>query len=387
MGNNRFQDPTTGKLVKILPQYDDLAFVPAPLPPNWSFPEHLWPKVAEAKQLLGELDGIGRTLQNPDLLLRPLRHREALRSSSLEGTYATPAELLLFELKPSTASKSDQANSWREVSNYGTALQEGFEYLKKKPLTLDFIKKLHYWLLSDVRGSSKSPGEFRDRQVQIGSQARFVPPPVEYLDDCLTVLEPFLNSSAGSPFDPLVYCYLVHYQFETIHPFLDGNGRVGRLLLALMTWRECGLTLPWLYMSAFFESNKDEYISGLFNISARGDWQDWVDFCLTGTIEQAKDAIRRCDLLGSLKREMHDRTTSGSGRLHKIVDELFQTPVISVPIVRDRLKVSYPTAKADVDKLIEAKVLAPLDSDSRPKVYYAPEIFQITFMDLDRENP
>lgn len=198
-------------------------------------------------------------------------------------------------------------------------------------------------------------------------------------------MEPFLNPAADSSYDPLVLCYLVHYQFETIHPFLDGNGRVGRLLLALMTWKECNLTMPWLYMSAFFERHKDEYISGLFDVSANGNWQGWIDFCLTGTIEQARDSIRRCDLLGRLKEEMHQRTTSGSGRLHQIVDGLFQTPMVTIPIVRDEMDVSYPTAKGDVEHLVNSGILAPLDVQSRPKVFYAPAIFSIAYKDLDGE--
>jgi cell filamentation protein, protein adenylyltransferase len=386
MDTNKFQDPTTGNLVKILPEYDDLAFVSAPLPPKWEFPGELWQKVANAKQLLGELDGIGRTLPNPELLLRPLRNREALRSSSLEGTYATPAELLLFEMRPATASKSEQVESWREVSNYGRALTEGYAYLTDHPFTLDFIKQLHHWLLSHVRGSAKSPGQFRTGQVQIGSTGRFIPPPVEYLDSCLRSLEPFLNSSKRCLYDPLVYCYLVHYQFETIHPFKDGNGRVGRLLLALMTWRECNLSAPWLYMSAFFERHKDEYVEGLFNVSARGNWKEWIDFCLTGTIEQARDAIRRCDLLGKLKDEMHSKITTGSGRLHRLVDGLFQEPLTTIPIVRDEMSVSYPTAKADIVYLIKIGILARLNNPTKPMVFYAPRIFSIAYSDLDEES-
>jgi len=383
MLSEKFTDETTGRLVRITSPYEDWAFVPAPLPPDWDFPASLWPLVAEAKQLLGKLDGVGRTLPNPELLQRPLQQREALRSSSLEGTYASPQELLLFELQPRVPSSAkDKANDWLEVSNYASALREGYLYLQQGPLSLYLVRQLHAWLLKGVRGADKQPGSFRKRQVHLGSDRRFVPPPPERLDDCLQAFEHALMTPPND-FDPLVRSYLVHYQLEAIHPFLDGNGRVGRLLLALTTWLWCDLSMPWLYMSSFFERYKDEYIDSLFAVSAKGAWEEWITFCLRGTVEEAGDAIRRCEDLGRLKNQMMRRIKSGSARLYDTIGELFTTPVLSIPGVQQRRQVSYPTAKSDVDRLREAGILEAIKDSSHPKLYYSPEIFKVAFGEME----
>lgn len=380
-----FTENATGTLVRISYPYSDYSFIPSALPPEWELSVEDWQVLSDAKQVLGELNGIGRYLPNPELLLKPLQQREALRSSSLEGTYATPAQLLLFELEGERGrQRTGAANPWREVSNYGRALREGWAALTQgRPLSLFLIKELHAWLLEGVRGRDKRPGEWRMGQVCIGVDRRFVPPPHDRLQDCLIPFENAIQESPSS-IDPLVYAYMAHYQFEAIHPFVDGNGRVGRLLLALMTARSCRLRLPWLYMSAYFERHKDEYIDRLFNVSARGEWAEWIRFCITGTIEQAQDTIRRCDLLVQLRNDMQQRVSSGSGRLHSIVEDLLVAPVLTIPMVRDRFGVTYPTAKSDVDRLIETGILRVIDRTSRPKAYYAPQIFRVAYEDLDQ---
>ena len=342
--------------------------------------------LGEAKQLLGHLNGIGATLQEPELLLRPLQRREALRSSSLEGTYASPEELLLFELKPrDPTSHRDRANAWLEVSNYGAALRQGHKYIQEGgPISLFLIRKLHEWLLRGVRGEDKMPGQFRDRQVHIGSDRRFIPTPTERLDECLSLFEGQLSqdSAIHGKYDPLVTAYILHYQFEAIHPFLDGNGRVGRLLLALMTALECNLGQPWLYMSAFFERYKDEYIDTLFRVSAEGAWEDWIGFCLRGTIDQAQDAIKRCDQLHQLRREMLDRLSTGSVRLPQIIERLFVNPIVTAPQLTRLFDVTYPTAKADIDRLIDLEILSPIEASSNPRAYFGNGILRIAYGDL-----
>lgn len=379
MDVSKFTETKTGELVEIRFPYSDHAFVPEPLSPNWQFPSELWPLLAQAKQNLGKLDGIGQTLPNPQLLLRPLQQREALRSSSLEGTYATPEEILLYELDPSEPkSEKDKANDWLEVANYRKALLEGYSYLGERSFSLSFARSLHEWLLTGVRGQDKSPGQFRDCQVCIGSDRRYVPPPVTFLNDCLIEFGESLKSRLQST-DPLVACYLLHYQFEAIHPFKDGNGRVGRLLLALMTWRWCDLSMPWLYMSPFFERYKDEYIDSMFNISANGNWKTFLELCLRGTIVQSQDSIQRCELLNGLNKNMHDRITGGSNRMYRIVEDLFDSPILTVPMVKDRLDVSYPTAQSDVKALVGEGILKQLEGKRRPAIYYAPEIVDIAY--------
>lgn len=379
MDAKRFSEASPGRLVRILG--NEVAFVPDPLPPRgWEFPADLWPLLAEAKQYIGQLEGIGSVLQNPTILLRPMGDREAIGSSALEGTYATPKELLLFELQPSEVPESDKTKDHQEVFNYSRALRHGRS--SELPISLRLIRELHQILLSGVRGRDKTPGDFRTIQVAIGATRRFVPPPPEVLNDCLYPLEGYFHAET-SAFDPLVDCFLVHYQFETIHPFVDGNGRVGRLLLALMLQQRCGLSKPWLYMSEFFERHRDEYTDALFSVSATASWTRWIEFCLQGTLEQAKGTIRRCRQLLTLRDEFSRRVgdVGGSYRLKHIVDDVFDSPLLRIQSVADKLKVSYPTAKSDLDRLVQAGVVRELP-DVFPKTFYAPEIFRVAYGEM-----
>jgi Fic family protein len=366
------RDPATG---------NEFAFVPHQLPPNWEFSNRLWPLVVEAKQQLGILEGLGRTLPNPGILLRTLEDREAIKSSRLEGTYVTATELLVFEMQPrESKSENDPANLQREVFNYRRALQQGVS--TDLPLSLRLIRELHETLMSGVRGRDRAPGQFRRAQVAIGTNHRFVPPPPEKLMECLDPLEKYFHVK-DSRYDPLIDCCLVHYQFEAIHPFLDGNGRVGRLLLAVMLKRLCGLSKPWLYMSEYYEKRKEEYTQRLFNVSALADWEGWIEFCLVGMASQAADAIQRCDRLQRIKEDFMTRVgaVGGSVRLNQIVDNIFQSPFVRIADLPKKLNVTYPTAKADVERLVQAGILRELD-DVVPKTYYAPGVFNVAYEEL-----
>lgn len=360
----------------------DVAFVPAPLPPGWVLEEGTWALLAEAMHELGRLDGVAINLQEPGILLRPLENREALRSSSLEGTYATPQELLLFELPAEGADQSAESNAWREVYNYRSALSQSQGVsVVESPLVL--IRQLHKLLLSGVRGSDRTPGAFRTTQVYIGADHRFVPPPPTHLTQCLAELEEFIRGPANLP--PLVRSFLVHYQFETIHPFLDGNGRVGRLLMTLMLREFCGHRRPWLYLSAYLDRYKDDYIDHLFAISARGEWSEWIDFCLKATIVQAKDTFERCNRLLSLREEYRHKV-GVRPRLPAIVDQLFINPFTRAASLTTAMNVSYPTAKGDVDRLTELGILRELPS-LYPRTHYAHAIYEIAFHEPDRGAP
>lgn len=380
----KFTDKSLGRLKEItINRTNDCAFIPYPLPKSWNIPQKIWPLLAEAREELGRLDGIGRHMPNYELLLRPLQRREALRSSSLEGTYATPEQLLLYERNPKEPkSQRDPVNSWKEVANYSNAIRLGQKMLNDLPISLRFIREIHKKLLAGVRGHERQPGEFRRTQVHIGSDRRFIPPPAPETLELLNGLELYLHES--NDIDPLIFCFMVHYQFETIHPFLDGNGRVGRLLLSLMIYQYFNLNKPWLYLSAYFDRYKDEYIDNLFNVSAKGDWESWISFCLRGTVSQARDAINRFDKLVEL-RERYLTTISqkgGSIRLNKIIDELFEYPVISVPQIAEVNRISYPTAKSDIVNLVNAGILDEFNVESRPKLFLADEIFDIAFLDF-----
>jgi Fic family protein len=379
---SRFGNNKTGTLAKIsTPQGgQDHAFIPDPLPTKWTFDPALWPLLAEAKQRLGELNGVARMLPNPELLLKPLQRVESLTSSRLEGTYASAEQVMLFELNPTQPqSSTDETNSWLEVHNHMLALVYGYRQLEKLPFCLRVIKELHRILLEGVRGATTRLGEFREQQVHIGSNRRYVPPPPgQQTDSCMFALENYLNTP-NDEFDPLVRCFLAHYQLEAIHPFSDGNGRIGRVVLSLMIYKWCNLTMPWLYLSPYFERYKDEYINNLFKVSSEGAWSNWIEFCLTGVIEQSTKATETCRDLHLLKKDMHERTEKdGRARIHGIIDDLFESPFVQIGELAKRNGVYYPTAKSDVEYLMKKEILIEI-SDSRIKTFFAPEIYRVAY--------
>jgi Fic family protein len=378
-----FTDNKLGVLVEIRSPRPDLAFVPTPLPTDWPIPSELWPLLMQAREGLARLDGVGRHMVNHHLLLVPLQQREALRSSSMEGTYATPEELLLYQMDPrDPSSDTDRVNAWREVFNYGKALQIGINLLNDGlPISLRLIREMHRALLGGVRGQNRRPGDFRDCQVQIGAGARFVPPPPHLLDECLDAFEK--SHHADSSIDPLIRAFMAHYQFEAIHPFRDGNGQVGRLLLSLTIYQWLDLGSPWLYLSAFFEQHKDEYIDRLFMVSADGRWLDWVRFCLQGVVAQCDDTIVRIDRLVALRTDYSERIyrSGGSARLHLILDSLFVSPVITVPQAKVLTDVTYPTAKTDLERLVALGILAEGPAETTPRFFSAPEIIAVAYGD------
>lgn len=376
-------DVAPGRLVPI--DGNLLAFVPDALPPKWDMPiAELWPLLRDAWATVKELNGIGRVLPNPTILLKPLEDREAIQSSRIEGTFATARELLLFDKSPhEIPSTDDRANEWREVWNYRQALLHGVT--TPLPISKRLIRELHTVLLTNVRGQEKNPGEFR--RVQVGIRGTrddpaFVPPPHELVEPSLNDLETYIQRSSRT-FDPLVDCFLVHYQFETIHPFRDGNGRVGRLLLALMIREACGLSHPWLFVSQYFEKHKERYFDLLFQVSTAGTWTDWVRFCLEGTVEQAKDTLERCQRLLAVKDALAEKLKEvrGSNKLIPIIDLILEKMFVTVADVRDRYLLTYPTANSYLQKLVTLKILRPIPGQS-PKMFYSPEIYDITYADL-----
>ncbi len=377
-----FSDKKTGQIIPISGALGlTHAFVPNPLPANWEWPERLWPLLLEAHTALAKLEGIGKYLPNPRLVIRPLQNREAQLSSKLEGTITDPQQQALFQLEPKyPTSKNDPANAYREVFNYARALRLQLESEEELPLSLRLIRQLHGVLMDGVRGAEQNPGQFRRVQNQIGSPASYVPPPIHHLNGCLDAFEKYLHSDRR--FDSLVEAFMVHYQFEAIHPFGDGNGRVGRLLLALTIAEWCHLSNQWLYMSAYFERNKDLYNNLMLRISTHGDWESWSEFCLKGVVEEATNTQRRCDQLLLLHRALHEtvKKIRGSIRLASIIDSLFDTPIIVALKLAQKHKVTYPTARADLKKLENVDILKVLP-DALHITYYCPEIFRITYSD------
>jgi len=356
------------------------AFVPHPLPPAALDMTSLAAQLSTASQLVGELNGIGRTLTDPLLLIRPLQAREALTSSSMEGTYTTLDELLFLD---AGGAESDRLPDTREVWNYRLALTTAIESLDSVPLSLRTLREAHRMLLGGVssrRGSKARPGEFKVLQNYIGARdidsARFIPPPPDKALACLSDLERYLHRDDREQIPALIDAALVHYQFEAIHPFADGNGRVGRMLITLQLYMRGVLRQPILYLSPVLERRKDEYIDLMFDVSRKGEWTPWVSFFLDVVAESSRSAITTADALLALQREYRIRA-AGAGRssnLLTIIDHLFRAQMVTIPSIATLLGVTYRSAQLNVEALTSVGILSEYPGPSNPKYFIASEI-------------
>ncbi len=358
----------------------DYAFVPDALPPqDYELDKETWTLLTEAYGRVLELNGACQHLPNPALLILPLQHQEAMTSSKLEGTIATPIEFLFAGF-----ADSDDDDPATDARNYYAALRQGYELLKDgEPIDRKLMKKLHRTLMRNkARGSEKKPGEFRERQNHIGQTSdtlQFNPPPARQMEICLAELEEYLAGRHDRN-HALVQAFLAHYQFETIHPFYDGNGRVGRLILSLCIWKWLDLSLPWLYMSEYFYKTKPQYKRHLFNISALSEWDEWIRYCLQGVVQQASNSINRIEKLNSL-RIKYKRLVRGQKRLNEIVEELFAHPAIRYTGIAKRFNIHYATARSDVTKLEKLGIV--VQTAAQPKTLVAHEIIDIAFGNED----
>lgn len=382
-----FGEFKTGQLIPINPEgrFHDYAFVPNPLPPAWAPGESIWPLIAQARASVERLEGAGGILPSPGLLLRPLQRREAIKSNSIEGTYVSPEELLLFEAEQSQVRdpKNERMNDWREVIRYDFALNEGCQRIAAgETIDRKLICDLHRSLLQTARGKDKRPGQLRDRQVYVEAGRRYIPPPPEYVDGLIANLETYLQSRDS---DPLVRAFIAHYQFEAIHPFEDGNGRIGRLILSLCIYKWLGHSNAWLYLSEFFDRNRKEYINRLLAVSTSGEWNEWVEFCLHGAIQQADSATATCRRLDELKRKYEQQVGHLSSRMNAILQRLLTNPIIETSQLARELGLSYNTVKRDIQKLVNNGILDELP-DSRPRAYCAREFFSIAYDVTDSAN-
>ena len=310
---------------------------------------------------------------NPHLLMRPFVHREAVLSSQIEGTHATLSDLFLFEQAEAI---EKQVPDVREVANYVRALEYGVERLKVHPLGLGLIRELHQVLMTGVRGGERTAGAFRQIRVFIGAthrieEARYVPPPPLLVQPAMEALERYLQ--APSDLAPLVRLAIVHYQFEAIHPFEDGNGRFGRLLITLMLCAERLLPMPMLYLSAFFERHRPEYYRRLLEVSQRGAWGEWIGFFLRGVETEAKDAVDRAAKLMELRREYHARlqTARAPALALKLVDALFSNPAMTMRGVSEVLGITPAAAQKHIDRLLGMGLLSEVTGQRRNRVYLA----------------
>lgn len=354
------------------------AYVPDPLPPPIAWTTDLAAALSAADRAVGRLAGEGRRLANPHLLTRPFVRREAVLSSRIEGTQATLGELLAAE---AGAVVERSPEDLREVGNYVVALEYGVERLHALPLSLRLVRELHEKLMRGVRGDAVTPGQFRTNQNWIGpagctlANASFVPPPRDRLMDCLGAWEKFLHDDT---LPPLVHAALAHSQFEAIHPFLDGNGRVGRLLVTLLLIAKGVLPSPLLYLSAWFEATRPEYYARLSGVTERGEWEEWLAYFLAGTAGQAEDALGRIGRIDELLSRWRAQLARVSSRLPERAIDLFaENPFWTVNGLAERLAVAFTTAQRAIDKLEAVGVVALVSEARRNRVYCARAILEI----------
>lgn len=357
------------------------AFRPDSLPPKIDTATLITP-LAEATQALGRLHGIGPRVGSREILIEPFIRKEALESSQIEGTHATLSDIYAYEAGQEALIDEDRRQGTQEVVNYLDALTHGLEAITAgEPITVDLLCDMHDRLLSGVRGNEADPGELRTTQNFIGStpyiqDARYVPPPPNEIADLLTDLLEYANQDID--LHPLLQIGLIHYQFETIHPFLDGNGRLGRLLISLLLQRDRLLPEPYLYLSSYFNARRSAYVDHLLSVSQHGEWEEWLLFFLRGVQSQADEAHRRANLLVDLREDYQQRyQTERSGNILELVMRLFEEPYLDVNMAAEWLDVEYSTANRLVSQLEEDGILEELTGKQRHRFYRASEVFDI----------
>ncbi|PYQ62836.1 MAG: cell filamentation protein Fic [Acidobacteria bacterium] len=374
MNASDFRDPRAGRVVQAPGGY--AAFIPAPLPPELAYDSSLVLALSRADAALSELSGLGRQLPNPHLLIAPYVRREAVLSSRIEGTRASLSDLLLDEAEPEHFADGDV----REVRNYVAALELGLGRLRELPLSLRLVRELHEWLMQGVRGDQATPGEFRRSQNWIGpagstpATAPYVPPPADALMGCLGNWETFLHDRDHFP--DLVQCAVMHEQFEAIHPFLDGNGRVGRLLITLFLVERGRLSQPLLYLSDYIEAHRQEYYDRLQRVRTDGDWPGWLRFFLLGVEQTARSAVRQASRLMDL-REIHRERLGKKPNALRLLDELFVNPYLTAARAAQILTSSRPTARQAIGLLQTEGLLQEVTGRSWRRIYLARPILEV----------
>lgn len=363
----------SGQYVKQDAGYE--AFIPVPLPPKppIAMDAELIRLLSNADRSLGRLDGATSILPNPNLFVAMYVRQEAVLSAQIEGTQSTLEEVLQFEID---AKGQERPKDIQEIFNYIDAMHYGLKQLEEMPLCLQLIKDIHRKLLEGVRGSDRTPGEFRKRQNWIGAPgcnivtASFVPPPIPEMHQALRDLEKFLQDTMSFPV--LIQCGLAHAQFETIHPFLDGNGRVGRLLITFLLCQRGVLEHPLLYLSHYLKRHRLEYYDRLMNIRTTGDWEGWLKFFLQGVYDVSQAATTTARSILNL-REQHRQAVGqklgGSAYGLRLLDLLFERPIVNVRLVEKNLQCAYITASKTIEQFVELDFLREITGWQRNRVY------------------
>lgn len=370
-----FREPYPGRMVEFMDSREKKAwsFIPDELPVTIPHDADITAAAVSAAMALGRLDGAAMHIQNPALFLRPFISREALSSSRIEGTRADYNQLILFE-----ATDQDEAENpdIQEVQNYIEALGQGWIAQGDRAFSPGFITDIHRVLMSGVRGEQKSPGLLRQEHVFIGGpgdtaqSARFIPPPPSEVRPLLENLCWYIEEN--SPVSPLIRIAIIHYQFEAIHPFLDGNGRLGRLLIPLILHKWGHLSKPMLYVSEYFEHHRDEYIDHLYRVSQRGAWKEWILFTLRAIEFQAIDAHQRSAQLWNLREQW--LADYRSGHAGQIIDALFSRPAITIKRAAETAGITTAAAGRIIKKLEEEGVVTEVTGGMRNRVFFAQAI-------------
>ncbi len=350
------------------------AFHPNPLPPDPPIKTSgkIQVELSSADRALARLDGATSILPNPDLFVYAFIRQEAVLSSQIEGTQASLEDVLVFEAAADDLQRTDDLT---EIVNYLTAMRWGLDQLPKLPVSLRLIKGLHERLLAEGRGAERAPGQFRTNQNWIGppgctiQDATYVPPPVPHMETALKQWELFIHKASDIP--PLIKCALAHAQFETIHPFWDGNGRLGRMIVTFLLCSEEILSQPLLYLSLYFKQHREEYYHLLQETRDHGNWEDWIIFFLRGVTATSKSALQSARKITNLHEKLRSEFTniSRSAKMIPLIDKLFAQPYITVRYVEDMMNVSYPTANTLVQNLEREGIVASIRDVERNRIY------------------
>ncbi|MGQ9900973.1 MAG: Fic family protein [Fimbriimonadales bacterium] len=384
MRAEQFCEGTWGQLVRVgAGKSTYWAYVPHPLPPPLEYDAALVQVLSEADRALGELAGLGSTLPNPYLLARPITAREAVLSSRIEGTQADLMDVYLYETGQLALPGIALADDAREVYQYIQAMDYCLNRLQTLPMSLRLIQEAHRELMTGVRGGYSAPGEFRTVQNWIGApncpidEARFVPPPPDAMRQCLYDLEAYLHANNSHP--PLVRLGLIHYQFEAIHPFLDGNGRIGRLLIVLLMVHWGLLPAPLLYLSEYFERHRQEYYDRLLAVSVRGEWREWLLFFLRGVREQSVRGVETLRRMQVLHSEWHARVADAQLRsrvVARALEMLQANPVLTARALQKHANCSHVAANRALGELTRLGILT-VWGGTRQRLFVAQEMLHL----------
>jgi len=378
MKRSDFDQNAAGQVIRTTTGY--LAFIPAPLPPQISWSDRLLALLSKADRSLARLAEVGKAFPAPHVVVRAFIRREAVLSSRIEGTRTSLQELYAYEARQLPLFENPDAH---EVHNYVQALDYGLERLDTLPISQRMIRELHARLMQGVRGEYATPGELRHSQNWIGAPgatiqtATYVPPPEAEMKTGLSDLEKFIHAPSDLP--ALVRTGLIHYQFEAIHPFLDGNGRIGRLLVSLLLCTWDLLPQPLLYLSAWFEAHRQEYYHRLLSVSQRGEWEAWLGFFLKGVDQQARESIILLQRLGELRLKYAQKIARERTRekLAQAVDFLIGQPIVSVSQLQNGIGLNnYVSAQRYIDRLITLGIVRQPGGRARNRLFVADEILR-----------